>query len=200
MDHESIVLFAGLIGTAFLGSWHCAGMCGAIAVNFRGRGDLIGYHLGRAFSYVTLGALAGLAGESLLSGSFALRLAAAILLALSLLLHRPPAWIERWLRQRSMHLWRTMLRFRTPPMVVGLLTGFLPCGWLWTFFAAAAATGRPATGAAVLFALWLGGLPALVGMGLYFRRGIGRTEGPAARWAPRLVMAAGLISLLGHFL
>lgn len=201
MGHDEILLLAGLLGTAFLGSWHCAGMCGAIAANFRSRGALIGYQAGRGFAYVILGVAAGLAGERfLVEASPGFRVIAALVLAVALLLHRPPAFFERWLRARSLTLWRLMFRFRAPPPVAGLLTGFLPCAWLWTFLAAAAATGRPSTGALVLFALWLGGLPALVGMGVYFRRGLGTAQGRAARWAPRVVMLAGLYSLAAHFL
>jgi sulfite exporter TauE/SafE len=45
--------------------------------------------------------------------------------------------------------------------LVGLLTVFLPCGWLYLFAIAAAGTGSPWWGAAVMGAFWLGTVPVL---------------------------------------
>ncbi len=47
---------------------------------------------------------------------------------------------------------------------LGLLTGLLPCGWLWAFAISAAGTGHVASGVAVMVAFWLGTVPAMVGL------------------------------------
>jgi sulfite exporter TauE/SafE len=48
--------------------------------------------------------------------------------------------------------------------LIGTLTGLLPCGWLWAFVIAAAGTASVTGGAAVMFAFWLGTVPAMVGL------------------------------------
>jgi hypothetical protein len=56
-----------------------------------------------------------------------------------------------------------------PPLLrsvlIGLATGLLPCGWLYAFVLAAVGTGSMLHGVGVLFAFWLGTLPALLGIG-----------------------------------
>ena len=47
-------------------------------------------------------------------------------------------------------------------MCVGLLTAFLPCGWLYLFASYAAGTGSPLWGGLFMIAFWLGSVPALV--------------------------------------
>ena len=47
----------------------------------------------------------------------------------------------------------------------GLLTAFLPCGWLYLFALKAAETGSPLRGALFMIAFWLGSVPALVLVG-----------------------------------
>ena len=48
--------------------------------------------------------------------------------------------------------------------LVGVLTGLLPCGWLWAFVVSAAGTAHPATGAMVMAVCWLGTVPAMTGV------------------------------------
>jgi uncharacterized protein len=47
---------------------------------------------------------------------------------------------------------------------IGVLTGLLPCGWLWAFVVSAAGTASPWTGAAVMAVFWLGTVPAMTGV------------------------------------
>jgi len=48
--------------------------------------------------------------------------------------------------------------------LIGVLTGLLPCGWLWAFVVSAAGTAHPATGAMVMAVFWLGTVPAMTGV------------------------------------
>jgi uncharacterized protein len=50
-------------------------------------------------------------------------------------------------------------------LCTGLLTAFLPCGWLYLFALKAAETGNPVRGALFMIAFWLGSVPALVLLG-----------------------------------
>ena len=47
-------------------------------------------------------------------------------------------------------------------LCIGLLTAFLPCGWLYLFASYAAGTGSPLWGALFMIAFWLGSVPALL--------------------------------------
>jgi len=58
------------------------------------------------------------------------------------------------------------LRRRKPATrawLVGVMTGLLPCGWLWAFVVSAAGTGSPLAGASLMAVFWLGTLPAMTG-------------------------------------
>jgi sulfite exporter TauE/SafE len=89
-----------------------------------------------------------------------------------------------------------------PPLVrasvVGLLSGFLPCGWLWAFVVTAAGTGSALMGAAVMATFWAGTVPALVAVGL----GTQLVGGPLRRHVPAvtalLLVALGLFAILGR--
>jgi sulfite exporter TauE/SafE len=50
-------------------------------------------------------------------------------------------------------------------IAIGLVTGLLPCGWLYAFVVSAAGTGSIVSGALLMTAFWLGSVPALVGVG-----------------------------------
>ena len=83
----TVTLVLGILSSSFLGSWHCAGMCGPIATLMSTRNSLWIYHLGRLISYVSMGALAGALGQVFLTSSFvSLRWISSGLLALILIL------------------------------------------------------------------------------------------------------------------
>ena len=73
----SIVLLAPALAMGFLGSPHCMGMCGGIVTAFgismknlspQKRGMLIAtYHTGRLMSYMALGLIATIFGETVLA-------------------------------------------------------------------------------------------------------------------------------------
>ncbi|HET9626861.1 MAG TPA: sulfite exporter TauE/SafE family protein, partial [Kofleriaceae bacterium] len=61
----------------------------------------------------------------------------------------------------------TLLRTRRAAhraWLAGVLTGLLPCGWLWAFVVSAAGTAHAWTGAAVMAVFWLGTVPAMTGV------------------------------------
>jgi hypothetical protein len=73
-------------------------------------------------------------------------------------------------------------------LIIGLLAMFLPCGWLYLFVIAAAATGSPLMGAAAMVAFWLGTVPILAAVGV----GVQSLFGPLRKHLPA-VMSCVLI-------
>ncbi len=201
-------MLLSIVVASVLGSLHCAAMCGAIAtvVGAAQGGSprwrrLAAYHGGRALAYGTLGAIAGTAGAGLDRAALATSGAhdvARIVMGATLLVFALRPLLARWragtatvrLRRGPARtagwLARALADRRgTGCASVGVLTGAMPCGWLWSFALAAAATATPGSGALVMLAFWLGTLPSLLGVGA-----IAAVVGPRlGRHAPTLTAA-----------
>jgi len=96
----------------------------------------------------------------------------------------PPSRFAKWL-----HDARPVVANQGPigrGYLVGLLTTWLPCGWLYLFVLVAAGTGNVVAAMLVMTAFWVGTLPALTGVVL--------GAGTAMRRYPRFVgLVAGLL-------
>jgi len=215
-----LVLICTIFLASLLGSFHCAGMCGAFVAVATGDASLgrrghaalqIAYHLGRLVTYVALGAAAGEAGRLVdIAGALAgIRPIAAIVAGATMawfgvvLLLRSGGWSgariklpAAWLQTISTLHRRAM---KQPPLtraaMIGLFTTLLPCGWLYAFVVCAAGAAHPARGALVMTAFWVGTLPILVAVGASARLAMG----PLARKIPALT-AIVLIVVAVHTL
>ncbi len=211
-----------LFVASLLGSGHCAAMCGGFVACYSGVGGgritpIISYNLARLFIYALLGVAAGWLGQSVdLAASFTgIKNFSSILIGFLLI-----AWglaalfsIGSW-STSSNRLGKTLTRaydfcagkiFNHLPtnwnkraMIVGLLSGFLPCGWLYAFVALAAATAQPVAGALTMAVFWLGTVPYLVAVA-----GLSRLlSGGLRLYLPRitavLFILAGVFSATGH--
>lgn len=162
---------AGVFLASLVGSPHCLGMCGGLALSAGKSGwSQAQYHLARLGVYGLLGVLAGKLGEVFFSDSkiqwvswfgTALLALGFIMMGVQVWRGRPvhfsfiPAFLMRWLG-------RAGAGSRLRPAFTGIMTGLLPCGWLHTFVLSAVATGSPLKGSSVLFFFWLGTLPSLI--------------------------------------
>ncbi len=206
----SLVLSNNLLGfvpiaivtASLFGSPHCIGMCGGLIVSAcRTKTETICYHLARLASYFFLGSLAGFLGEHAFHSPIfsILPWVTSGLLALGFIV----SGIQIW-KGRSPHFFQLPIPFYTSfqrvlgrgPISTGLLTGFLPCGWLHTFILGALATGNPWFGGLYLALFWLGTLPALILTPLTFNSFLR----PLFRGSPQisafLLVSLGLFSLL----
>jgi hypothetical protein len=186
-----------LIG--LLGGPHCALMCGPLAHPAIGGSGWAraAYHLGRLATYLMLGALASLVGEafwqalkSVLPGLLAAALfvgAYFVLIALTSSEGGYPARVRRVLRP-----WADTWGRRGSAWSLGLATGLLPCGWLYTFVLAASSFPSPLQAAALMAAFWLSTVPWVDAAGRLLAQG-GRAwlHHPAAR-ALFLLLSLGL--------
>lgn len=155
------------------GSVHCLVMCGGFSSVVKGdRYSLSFYHLGRLFTYFLLGSLAGLTGQLLLQSSFKwVSTFVTLVLATSFIY----LGIQVWRRGTyTIQLPGSFVRFiqkriggsirSEHPLAgffVGFFSGFLPCGWLYTFILAAITTQNFLIGGVMLFFFWMGTVPIL---------------------------------------
>ncbi len=173
-----MLLPAFIIGA--LGSFHCIGMCGpiAMAVPLGRSGDWSGivrgltYNLGRVMTYALFGLLVGLAGQRLALGGYqqVLSITIGVLILLAVLLPRqytkridPTSKVAVWL-MRAKSVFGGALRSKSPlgPLGLGLMNGLLPCGMVYVGLAGALAVGNAFDSALFMAAFGLGTLPMML--------------------------------------
>jgi uncharacterized protein len=209
-----------MVSAGLLGSLHCIGMCGGLvavasdgAVGLRQRaGVQLAYQAARLLSYLALGLAAGalghaldFAGRAAGIGKVAAVVAGATMIVWGLLAMLSAAGVRLERRLPTIRLLPTSLLVRlgrarqgSPLLRAGLLGGasaLLPCGFLYAFAIAGAATGSPLGGALVLGALWLGNLPALLGFGWLLSGAVGRIKRHVPLLSAASVFALGVVTL-----
>lgn len=187
-----ILVFGTGFGIGLLGSLHCIGMCGPLALALpvgsqKGLAralDILAYNLGRALTYAGIGVLVGLIGHQLTLWGWqqALSIGAGLLMIASLAGQRL-SWgrlpgLGKWHGRIAHALVSNLKRARGPGAMlgIGLLNGLLPCGLVYVGLLAAIAMGTTARSATLMFAFGLGTLPALAGM-----MAAGSLMGPSVR-------------------
>lgn len=169
-------------GIGLLGSLHCVGMCGPIALALpfdRSRttrlfaGNTF-YNLGRVVTYTLLGAAAGLIGRgfSLAGLQQPLSIAIGVLLIMGILLPwlgvhisflapinrgvgKVKAWLGMFLRRKGIFALFT----------TGLLNGLLPCGLVYVGLFGAMGTGSSLEGALFMAAFGMGTFSMMFAIG-----------------------------------
>ena len=166
--------FGALFLVGLSTSPHCLGMCGGILLSAcRGRegqkalfGAALAYNGGRAASYTALGAVFGALGTvltytlSMKSMLFTMLGLVVALLGLNmwgLLLELPSLPGE----QNAACCLPERLQRQTP-LLVGLLTGFMPCGALYAAWLCAMSSGSAGNGALLMLAFALGTVPLML--------------------------------------
>lgn len=161
----------------FLGSFHCVGMCGPIALAVGGKGNSsflyhkVLYNIGRSITYAILGLIVGSLGFSLsLAGvqqGFSIAIGLLILiLALSYkkadqfmtipALSGIVIWVKSQLN-RFLKAGGSFAFFAT-----GLANGLLPCGMVYMALVAALGLQSPLLGATYMFFFGMGTIPLLL--------------------------------------
>ena len=184
-------VLAPVLLSSLLGSAHCAGMCGGFVMFYSGQAGSkafahLMYNLGRLITYVLLGLIAGYAGSIInQAGAFAgFQKFAALLTGILLVF-----WGVRGFFNSSTLNFETGLAasffkkislvfrkvLKTTPNVnwnlkafaIGLLSTFLPCGWLYAYAAVAASSGSTQEGGLIMAIFWLGTVPMMLGIGVF---------------------------------
>jgi uncharacterized protein len=223
LDHSSMMttMFSDtslpmIIWVAFMagigGSLHCVGMCGGLVVaTAPNKLSNFTYQLGRIISYALIGGLAGVLGELLAfkQQNPILRFSPMILMGLLLIFWGVQGWrgkkigiplpalLSNWVNS----IWGRVVRVSGDSsratslraFAVGLLSIFLPCGFLYGVVFALAALGSPMAGFVGMTAFALGTVPAMSVAPEVVRRVLK----PLYRLTPRLTPV--LLTLCGLF-
>lgn len=173
------MLAIALIGLSigFLGSFHCVGMCGPIALSLPIMHEskskrlllILLYNLGRATTYAALGALVGMVSNRFFLTGYqqVLSIVLGFLILLVLLLGKfinLEATVFKGFHRRVQGLLAKYLHAEKSTAsfyVIGAVNGLLPCGLVYMGVAAAAATGNVMQAAWLMFAFGLGTLPLM---------------------------------------
>jgi sulfite exporter TauE/SafE len=172
MSSNGIAFFIGLFGSV-----HCVGMCGPLALavpSFQTKwwlvvADKFIYNFGRIISYTFLGLIIGFIGRqlwlsglqqgiSLLSGVLIVMAGFTRIFKLSL---SKGQFMSKLLLPVN-RLLNYALQHRAGNLVVGVLNGFLPCGFVYLALAGAINTGSPVMSAQFMFWFGIGTFPLML--------------------------------------
>lgn len=201
MNNSALVMSLSILGSSLVGSWHCAGMCGPVASFVAYKGGLRSYHLGRGIGYTSLGLFAGWLGSFFLKSDFYwMRITSGVLFATTILvmgIHLfmggksisffKPTFVNRWTSKK------------TSGFFLGMLSMFLPCGWLYSYVLAAAASQSAYSGALLMFLFWIGTLPALSAFPVFVSKTIAVSNEKKKKLAGIILILASLYSLLSFY-
>jgi uncharacterized protein len=176
-------------------------MCGPIAITVNNSGGYMSlYHFGRLLSYLALGALAGLLGEAFLSNNYGVVTTVSVILISAFFIYTgyrlirgkpldiiPSRFITAMLSQPAR--WSLTQGRALRSLTIGIVNGFLPCGWVYIFVIGAVAVKNPLYGAGILLIFWLGTVPILSALPFVYKKTVGRGS-------RRLTMAAGIVLIL----
>jgi len=216
---DSLIYMAFVTG--LLGTGHCIGMCGglvsALSLSEAGRPGgwffHLLYNLGRISTYTFIGAVVGWLGSALAYTDRFKMVTRSLLIGSDIfviLVGLGTAGLFTWLNvskldfpgpMKAMTLAVAGLR-RLPPAIsalpLGLLFGFIPCGYLYAVAITAAQSASVATGALMLFAFGLGTAPSLLLFGGAAHWLSGRARTWMLRIAGLVVAGMGVINLIKH--
>lgn len=165
------------LSIGFLGSFHCIGMCGPIALSLpilhetkTKRLLLIAlYNIGRASTYALMGILFGYVGNQFfLTGyqqKFSIVIGILILLILigGKFINLEHIFFKKFHQKIQILLAKFLQAEKKSKhfFLIGVVNGLLPCGLVYLAIAYAAATGTVAKGAMLMFAFGLGTFPLM---------------------------------------
>lgn len=220
---DNLLIFTtGLLG----GFGHCIGMCGPIVASYSISGKAgaerrffmslmlphLLYNAGRIMTYALIGGAAGFAGSMIniaggLSGlqntvSWVAGLLMIVMGVSILGFSGKMAWLEKhnfFIFKKGKGILKSDSTLKYFPL--GLLFGFLPCGFSMAAFAASAGTGSAGSGMLLSFLFGLGTMPSLFIFGLAASFISSKLRGFFYRAAGATVILMGILFLLrgaGH--
>ncbi|WP_321280242.1 sulfite exporter TauE/SafE family protein [Marinifilum fragile] len=178
------MVYISALTLGLLGSFHCVGMCGPIALAIPLKTDswlarIFGgvlYNLGRAITYAIMGAVFGLLGRGLVMSGFQQWVSIIMGAIMILSVITPSIYKNRFNADKGVFSFVGKLKMSLGKLfaqrsygsllMIGLLNGLLPCGLVYFAIAGAIATGSSVSGSLFMFIFGLGTLPMLLAISL----------------------------------
>jgi len=194
-----------------MGSLHCAGMCGPIALSLPlyGKGIItkvsggVIYNLGRTITYGIMGAIFGMIGQGLSLVGFqqwisvtmgALMIISVLIPSLFKNINAGNIPIAGLVRKGIKKLF--VKKSFGGLFIIGLLNGLLPCGLVYLAIAGAIGTGDIYTGTLFMILFGLGTLPLMLGISLLGNMVSLKVREKINKATPILVVFIGVIFIL----
>ena len=177
------ILFSALI-LGLMGSFHCAGMCGPIAIALPLHGNTVPqkifggtlYNLGRTITYGIMGAVFGLLGQGLHLLGFQQKISVLMgaIMIISVLFpalfknqyNMGKSWFSVVGKLKKTIAKMFAIRSFQSLFFIGMLNGLLPCGLVYMAIAGAIGTGGVVQGSLYMILFGLGTIPMLLGISL----------------------------------
>ncbi|MGQ1908719.1 sulfite exporter TauE/SafE family protein [Marinifilum sp. RC60d5] len=178
------MIYLSALTLGLLGSFHCVGMCGPIALAIPLKTDSwmarifggILYNLGRAVTYAVMGAIFGLLGRGLVLSGFQQWISIIMGAIMILSVITPSIYKNRFNADKGIFSFVGKVKMSLGKLftqrsygsllLIGLLNGLLPCGLVYFAIAGAIATGSAASGSLFMFIFGLGTLPMMLAISL----------------------------------
>ena len=208
----ALLLSALVLG--LLGSFHCAGMCGPIAIALPLHGNALPqkvfggvlYNLGRTLTYGVMGAIFGLLGQGVTLIGFQQKISVIMggLMIVSVLF--PSLFRNQYRMDRSWmsfvgKLKSTIARMFTirsfsSLFFIGFFNGLLPCGLVYIALAGAIGTGEAVLGTLYMLMFGLGTIPMMLTIAIAGNILSAAARRKINRLIPVLVVLVGLFFIL----
>ena len=208
------MVFLSALILGLVGSFHCVGMCGPIAVALpinsstwftRITGVLL-YNIGRTVTYGVMGAVFGVLGEGIQLGGFQRWVSIAMGAIMILTVVFPFLFKNTELFNKYIYGYVDKLKNSIGPLfsnssfgslfIIGLLNGLLPCGLVYVALAGAIASGGVASGSLYMFIFGLGTLPMLAVVSLAGNLITGGFKSKINKLIPYVIVLIGALFIL----
>ena len=208
----SILISALVLG--LMGSFHCAGMCGPIAVALPLHGNTTSqkifggtlYNLGRTITYGLMGAIFGALGQGLQLIGFQQKVSVVMGSVMIISVLFPKLFSNQYKMDRSWFSVVGKLKKKIGEMFsirsfqslffIGMLNGLLPCGLVYMAIAGAIGTGGIAEGSLYMILFGLGTIPMLLAISLAGNIMSLAIRNRINKLIPVLVVVVGLLFIL----
>lgn len=208
------MIYLSALTLGLLGSFHCVGMCGPIALAIplktsswlaRISGGIL-YNLARAITYAIMGAFFGLLGRGLVMSGFQQWISVIMGCIMILSVITPSLYKNRFNVDKGLFSFVGKVKLSLGKLftqrsygslfLIGLLNGLLPCGLVYMAIAAAIATGSAPGGSLFMFLFGLGTLPMMLAISLIGNLITLELRKKVTRLIPYAIVFIGLLFVL----
>jgi sulfite exporter TauE/SafE len=208
----AILLSALVLG--LMGSFHCAGMCGPIAIALPLHGNTVPqkifggtlYNVGRTITYGIMGAIFGLLGQGIQMIGIQQKISVIMGAVMIISVLFPALFKNQYRLDKSTFSFVGKLKKRIGEMFsirsfqslffIGMLNGLLPCGLVYMAIAGAIGTGNAAEGTLYMMLFGLGTIPMLLTISLAGNIMSQAIRRKINKLIPVMVVVVGLLFIL----